>query len=128
MLVARVVLLGCLGVFLRLVQNANRFEPARSGVRFLGNVRALYQVAYLHLTLGMGVLGVECAREVLVPERLSWWRILVIFVVTLCGCAFRGFGSHHEPEEIKWRDPDWRYGVIIPNALGIAAMVFSAVV
>jgi hypothetical protein len=128
MLLLKMVTLSLFNIFCKFVEQANRFRGGSKHWLTLsrGNLDALYQIAGVHIVVGIGVLGVEWGRELADPRMVISGRMIVIALLLLASCLSKGIFSGHKPQTPSWDDWDWCFGVNVPNLLGFAAFVYSA--
>jgi hypothetical protein len=121
---------------LKVVEHANKIKPGGTVVgedgkesKFLvRNVTVAYGVLNLQLSLSIGSLGIVWGslKEQQTTATIFYVSI-AIFLCALLGAIFRGLVSKGEPTAMKMSDWDWRFGVIIANGFGFAALFTSTV-
>ena len=85
------------------------------------NARPLYTVFNIHLTLGLGGLGIVLpTADKQGFNQMETIGFGFLLLTALVGSVSRGFFSSHEPILVRWTDNDWRFGVIVPAFCGFA--------
>lgn len=115
-----------LAICLRFIEHCREIISSNnSNCRWL-NIRALYNILYLHLPMAMAAVGLVC-------DKLYWsgnntgipLLILIVIIMALIGSICRGILSQGEPEVFSIFDRDWTLGIIIPNILGLSALLLA---
>jgi hypothetical protein len=132
----KMVLLLFLTVALKVVEHANRISPGApqpddAGIApsyLVQHLAAAYGVFNLHLSLSVGSLGVIWGNLNVKSAGPAFFIVTIfIIVLAIAGAVFRGIVSKGAPQTMKWSDWDWRFGVVLPNGFGFAALALGAV-
>jgi hypothetical protein len=121
-------------ILLKVVEHANKIKPGGevagedgNSTKFLvRNLAAAYGVLNLQLSLSIGSLGIVWGslKEQQTTGTIFYVSTMII-IFALLGAISRGLVSKGEPTNMKLSDWDWKYGVIVANGFGFAALVTS---
>ncbi len=88
------------------------------------DAKIIYETLYVHGMLGLAALGVVWERTSGTQGTGGNGFTICVVAVLMVGCFFRGFASDHNPQVASIKDPDFRYGLVIPNTIGLSGLIF----
>lgn len=132
--ICKMVLMLLLTFVLKVVEHANGINPGAPQPDENGttppylsqHLPAVYGVFNLHLSLSVGSLGVIWGNLHLDSAGPAFFIVTnFIIVLAMMGSVSRGMIAKGVPQTTEWSDWDWRFGVVLPNSFGGAALALG---
>jgi len=118
-----VLVITVMSIFGKLLEDCHKFGVGcHPTERSDTNIKAYYECFNIHLSLSLGILGLVWAATA------NSSKLIFLFIIILGGITSKGVLSMHTPDRLTLSDKDALWGLYIPNACGIAAIIFALLV
>jgi hypothetical protein len=118
--IAGALIITAIALGARFIEEMRRVKWLKNaqGTLVLEGCEVFYVCCNVHLHLSLGMLGLLWSRH---SEFLF---VVPMFLFIIAGAITKGFVSAEKPEQCAWSDKVARLGMYIPNAFGLASVIY----